>query len=69
MYTLEAKTKKAKDDFASELRKMIIKQKDKKDRLGVGGVGGVVGGGVSYYDSTAAAAAAAAAERENARIR
>ena len=28
-YTLEAKTKKAKDEFASELRKVIVRQKEK----------------------------------------
>lgn len=28
-YTLEAKTKKAKDEFASELRKVIVRQKDR----------------------------------------
>lgn len=31
MYSLEAKTKKAKEDFANELRRVIIEQKDKND--------------------------------------
>ena len=29
VYSLEAKTKKAKEDFANELRRVIIEQKDK----------------------------------------
>ena len=29
VYSLEAKTKKAKEDFANELRRIIIEQKDK----------------------------------------
>ena len=31
VYSLEAKTKKAKEDFANELRRVIIEQKDKND--------------------------------------
>ena len=30
VYSLEAKTKKAKEDFANELRRVIIEQKEKK---------------------------------------
>lgn len=31
VYSLEAKTKKAKEDFANELRRVIIEQKEKND--------------------------------------
>ena len=49
LYTLEAKTKKAKDEFAAELRKIIIRQKDRKQ--GTARSYNQYTGHAAYYDS------------------